>query len=169
MNEIQAPHGVRERLAEEMREYLALSLYLYACIGAVFLYRAAVLEDHGIGGLEMGAAAVKALVLAKFAMLGRMAGLGEARAASALVPALLRASLGMMAALVLLTAVEEIVVGLLHHRGPGGALAELVDRRWAEVAANVLLLWLILLPYLAYRRLSQMLDAEARRRFLRGG
>jgi hypothetical protein len=169
MTQVHGQHGARQRLAEEMREYLALSLYLFVCIGAVFLYRAALLEEHGIGGLELGAAAVKALVLAKFAMLGRMAGLGEARTASALVPALLRASLGMMAALVLLTAVEEIVVGLLHHRGPDGALAELVDGRWAEVAASMLLLWLILLPYLAYRRLHQVLDAEAGRRFLRGG
>jgi hypothetical protein len=75
----------------------------------------------------------------------------------------------MMAALLLLTAMEEIVVGQLHHRGSDGTLAELVDGRWAEVAASMLLLWLILLPHLAYRRLHLVLHAEASQRFLRGG
>jgi hypothetical protein len=162
-------HGARQRLAEEMREYVVLSLYLFACLGAVFLYRAALLEDHGIGQLEFGGAAVKALVLAKFAMLGRMAGIGEAREDAPLLPAVLRASAGMLLVLVALTAAEEFVVGALRHRGPEGALAEIAGGRWAEVAASVLLLWLILLPYLAFRHLRAALGLDTTRRLMRGG
>ncbi len=167
--EMERRSGAKQRLAEELREYLWLALYLYACIGAIFVYRIALLEDHGIGHVEVGVAAVKALVLAKFAMLGRMAGVGTTRASSAFLPAVLRAAFGMLLVLVLLTAVEEIVVGALRHRGPEGALAAIAGGQWAEVAAGILLLWLILLPYLAFRQLEAALGEDAVRRLMRGG
>lgn len=167
--ETERPHGARQRLAEELRAYLILSLYLYLCIGAVFLYRAALLEDHGIGHVALGAAAVKALVLAKFAMLGRAAGIGEAPEGQALLPAVLRASLAMLLVLVLLMLLEELVLGALRHGGLDGAIGEIAGGRRAEVATSVLLLWLILLPLLAFRRMSAMLSRDAMRRLLRGG
>jgi hypothetical protein len=94
---------------------------------------------------------------------------GEAPSDVPLVPAVLRASVGVLLLLVLLTVAEEFVVGWLHHSGPEGALADIRRGRWAEIAAGVLLLWLVLLPYFAFRHAWQALGPEAERRLLFGG
>ena len=70
--------SLRHKAVEELREMLALTAYLYVCLGS---YNAA--EKCDLAGSEgilpdlWGIAIVKALVLAKFMLLGRAAKLGE--------------------------------------------------------------------------------------------
>jgi hypothetical protein len=63
--------------------------------------------------VELGVAAVKALFLARFAILGRVAGVGTPQARAAFLPATLRAACGTLLLLVLLTGVEEVAAGIL--------------------------------------------------------
>ena len=63
--------GVKARLREELRHYLFVSAYLYVCIGAIELFKIAVLRDAGIVYLPLGFAAAKALILRLWA--GRIA------------------------------------------------------------------------------------------------
>src|SRR6516225_12027773 len=69
--------GLREKAASELKEFAALSLYLYVCLGAVVLFKSATLQHAGIGYTAWGIAAVKALLLAKFMLVGRAMHLGK--------------------------------------------------------------------------------------------
>ena len=67
------------RAVEEFRELLIITVYLYICLGALMLQKTAVLRDAGISFDVWGIAIVKALLLAKFMLLGRALHIGQAR------------------------------------------------------------------------------------------
>ena len=67
----------RQKAAREFTEMAALALYLYICLGAVLLLKAAILQDVGVNVAIWGIAALKALVLAKFMLIGRALQVGK--------------------------------------------------------------------------------------------
>jgi len=66
-----------QRAVHEFKEMAILAVYLYVTLGAVILMKTAVLHDAGISFTPWGLAAVKALVLAKFMLIGRAMKIGE--------------------------------------------------------------------------------------------
>ena len=63
---------LHQRAMHELKELVFISLYLYVTLGAVILMKAAVLHTEGVQFTPWGIAIVKAVVLAKFMMLGEM-------------------------------------------------------------------------------------------------
>jgi hypothetical protein len=145
-----------------------VALYLYVCLGAILLYRAAILGEHRFGAVPYGTAAIKALVLAKFVLLGEAARLGERMAPRGLVAAIAQRSILFVALLAGLTLVEEVVVGLVHGEAALASLSAFVTGRWAEIGASSLLLWLVLIPYAATQHLRAAMGEEAWRRLMSG-
>lgn len=157
------------RLLEEIKAYLGLSLYLYVCFTAVLLYKASILEEHGVTYAPYGLAAMKALILGKFILLAQALRVGERGVGH--LPLVLRLAYGsvmLLIVLVLLSVVEEAVAGLIHGRTVAQSVGEAVFGAWFEIAASCLLMWLILVPYLAYRMVREALGPEAWRRLLSG-
>ncbi len=159
----------RHRLAHEVKAYLSAAAYLYVCLGAVLIYRWTLVGAHGAGALHFGTAAIKAAVLAKFLLLGEAARLGERMRPTSLLLAVLHRSLALLAVLVVLSLIEEAVVGLIHGDSAEHALEAFGAGRWQEIAASCLLLWLVLMPYVAFQRLRGLMDDDAWTRFLRNG
>ena len=62
--------SLKHRLREELRHYVIVAAFLYVCFGALQLYKTAVLEDAGVHYLPLGVAAVKALIIGKFLLVG---------------------------------------------------------------------------------------------------
>jgi hypothetical protein len=71
-----------QKLKHELREYALLSAYLYVCFGALILYKMAILGEVGVSYTLAGLAAIKALILAKFILLGHGVGFDWVRAGS---------------------------------------------------------------------------------------
>ena len=96
-----------QRAMHELKELVFISLYLYITLGSVILMKTAVLHTEGIPFTPWGIAIVKAVVLAKFMLLGNAMKLGERNTTSPLIwPTLERA----LAFLVLLISHDD-------HRG----------------------------------------------------
>src|SRR5689334_11354180 len=66
MHEIQPKRPMHQRIKHELKEYGAVCLYLYVCLGALILYKEALLRAEGINYTSYGLAAIKALILGKF-------------------------------------------------------------------------------------------------------
>jgi hypothetical protein len=160
--------GLGQRLAEEVRSYALLSLYFFVCFAAILTYKSAILAEEGVTFSPLAFAAIKAIVLAKFLLIGRAARLGERLRQDHLARATLARSALFAAFIFLLVLVEESVVGLIHGRTVGDALGEMLSGRVLEVAATVVLLWLVLLPYLALQEMKARLGEEAWRNLLAG-
>jgi hypothetical protein len=156
-----------QRAREEFLSYLAVSAYLLIWFLAVLFYKSAVLRSVGIAFAPFGVAVVKALILGKFIVALEAVKLGEGRGAQATLAAqiTIRAVI-FTVALVLMSLVEEVVVGHFHGHAVTDTLGDI--SAW-QLLANALLLFLVLLPYLAFRRLAQRFGALPELLFSRKG
>jgi len=147
----------RRKATREFKEMAALALYLYICLGAVLLLKAAILQDVGVNVAIWGIAAVKALLLAKFMLIGRALQLGKRFRDRPLVWPTIYHALMFLLLLLVLTSIEEIVVGSVRHRPLLDSLTHVVGPTVFEGIAVCLVLFLILLPYSAFVCLSDVL------------
>lgn len=153
---------LRHRLAEELTTLAALTLYLYICFGALILLKASILREEGISYTLWGVSVIKAVVVAKFMMVGRVMGLGRRYHHLPLIwPTLYRAFV-FLVLLLALTTVEEIIVGVIRSRSLASSLQHVVGPIFFEGLAVCLVMLLILLPYCAFQSLADVMGGEAR-------
>jgi hypothetical protein len=155
-----------ERIAEELRSVAITTIYLFVCFCAVLFYRMAVLQKYGIDFAPFGLAAIKALVMAKFIMLGRMTGMGDRYKDKPLIYPVLHQSLLFLVLLIVLSLAEETIKGWFHGQSVIDVLRDMGG--WLQIAATALLLWLVLVPYLGFIRLAQTLGEERLQKIVLG-
>ena len=147
-----------ERITEELRRVAITTSYLFVCFSAVLFYRMAVLQKYGIDFAPFGLAAIKALVLGKFIMLGRMTGIGDRYKDRPLIYPVLHQSLLFLVLLVALSLAEETIKGWFHGQSAVDVFRDMGG--WLQIAATALLLWLVLVPYLGFIRLAETLGED---------
>ena len=123
--ETYAKATLRQRAEHELKELAIISAYLYVTLGAVILMKTAVLHTEGIAFAPWGIAIVKAVVLGKFVLLGNLAHVGGRDISAPLIWPTLRRAFAFLVLLVVLTIIEEVVVGLFHHQSIAASLGEL--------------------------------------------
>ena len=155
--ETYAKATVRQRAEHELTELAIISAYLYVTLGAVILMKIAVLHTEGIAFAPWGIAIVKAVVLAKFVLLGNLAHVDGRDISGPLIWPTLRRAFAFLVLLVVLTIIEEVVVGLFHHQSIAASLGDLFGARLLETLAGYLIMFLVLIPYFAIRVLSEAL------------
>jgi hypothetical protein len=140
-----------------MIAYLAVSGYLLIWFSAVMFYKATILGSVGIQFAPFGLAAVKALILGKFILVLEALRLGERRKGSRVLALdILREALLFTLVLIVLSIVEELIVGHFHGREARATIAEMGGGTIPQAIATSILMFLVLLPYLAFRRLALM-------------
>lgn len=147
-----------ERITEELRRVAITTCYLFICFSAVLFYRMAVLHSYGIDFAPFGLAAIKALVIGKFIMLGRMTGIGDRYKDKPLIYPVLHQSLLFLVLLIALSIVEETIKGWFHGQSVVDVLRDMGG--WLQIAATALLLWFVLVPYLGFVRLAETLGED---------
>ena len=155
--ETQLKPTLRQRAGHELKELAIISAYLYVTLGAVILVKTAVLQTEGIAFAPFGIAIVKAVVLGKFVLLGHLAHVGGRNISGPLIWPTLRRAFAFLVLLVLLTIIEEVVVGLFHHQSIAASLGDLFGARLLETLAGYLIMLLVLIPFFAFRVLSEAL------------
>ena len=145
------------RAIEEAKEMLALTAYLYVSLGSIILLKSAILRDVGIDYTVWGIAIVKALVLAKFMLLGRAAKLGERYRHRPLIWPTLHMALMFLILLLVLTTLEELLVGAINGRPLSESLTHIVGPSLYVGVATCLVMFLILVPYCAFKTLGAVL------------
>lgn len=164
--ETNAKVTLRQRAEHELKELAVISAYLYITLGAVIMMKTALLHTEGIAFTPWGIAIVKAVVLGKFVLLGNLAHVGGRDISGPLIWPTLRRAFAFLVLLVILTIIEEVVVGLFHHRSIAASLGELFGARLQETLAGYLIMLLVLIPFFAFRVLSEALgDGRLERMF----
>lgn len=155
-----------ERLRHELMQLAIVSLYLFVCFGAIVLYKASVLRAYNINYVLYGAAAIKALVVAKFVLLGQAVRLGEKQRSKPLIYYIAYRVLLFAALILVLTLIEEIVIAWIH----GKAISEPFSNRgvWLQLGAQCILLCLILTPYFGLDAISEAFGPDRVRRMFFG-
>jgi hypothetical protein len=151
---VEAPTKVTlaQRARIELIEFLGLSVYLFICFGALMAYKAAILRSVGVEFAPFGLAIVKALISAKFIMLLEALKLGE-RSKRTYYPLIniLKTSSLFAIFLIILTVIEELIIGAIHGKEAREILSEIAGGTLPQALAVGLLLFLVMIPYFAYR------------------
>lgn len=146
------------RARNEFIEYLLISAYLYVCFGSVLLYKATILKGAGIEYAAFGIAIVKALILGKFLLMLHALRIGERGAGGSTVLAnILKKSVLFALLLIVMTVIEEMIVGYFHGRPIREVLHELAGGTLPSAFATAELLLLILIPYFGFREIGASL------------
>jgi hypothetical protein len=147
-------------VAHEFRAYAAVSLYLFVCFSVLLIYEASRSADARIALDTFGTAAVKALIIGKFILIGEALKPGSRQAARNLMQRIAWRSLGLLFVLVILKLLEEVIVGLFHDRDVSATIQALIDAPWLAMLAPVLIMLLILIPLMMAIELDKALGAE---------
>jgi len=166
MHEIHPKRPMHQKIKHELREYGAVCLYLYVCLGALLLYKTALLRAEGVSYTSYGLAAIKALILGKFMLIGHALRIGERYSEEPLIYPILHKSFAFLGLLFVLDAIEEVISGMIHGRSFQGSLSDVAGGTWLQILATCLLFFLILLPYFAYREVSRSLGEGGLKRLL---
>jgi hypothetical protein len=151
-----AKPGLRQRAIDELKEFLVIALYLLICFTALLYLKAAILRAEGITFAPFGIAAVKALILAKFMSMGHMLHIGERYKDRALIWPTLYRSAAFLVFLLVLDALEEVIVGMLHHRPITDSLMDIGGGTRDQFIATLIIMLLILTPFFAFRTLGEI-------------
>jgi hypothetical protein len=157
---------LREKALRELKTFGILSLYLWICFAAIVFMGEAIMQFKGVSYLPWGFALIKAVIIAKFVMLGEMLQSRERRKHERLLVSILRRTLILLVLLVILTFLEEVVVSLIHGQQLSEAIARAAARDALQLTAKVVLMLLILLPYVGLRALADALGEDRLMRLL---
>jgi hypothetical protein len=156
---MEKPNGTKPKLAQraahEAIEIAVIALYLFICFAALLYLKASILAEYGVPFAPLGIAAAKSLICAKFVSLGNLLHLGERLKGRPLVWQTLYRSAVFLALLLVLNALEEVAMGLLHHRAAADSLAELSGGSLNQLLAFSLVGFLTLVPFFAFRTLGE--------------
>jgi hypothetical protein len=97
------------------------------------------------------------VVLAKFMLIGEAMKIGERATTSPLIWPALKKTFALLGLLIVMTIIEEAVVGLFHHHSIAASLGELFGARLEETIAGYVIMLLVLIPYCAFRVLDEAL------------
>jgi hypothetical protein len=150
-----AQRKLAERARHELVAYLGVSGYLLVWFSAVLFYKSTILRSVGIEFAPFALAAVKALILGKFMLVLEALKFGEhGQRSDLLIVDIVKKALLFTLALFVLSIIEEMVVGYFHGRRATEVLTDIDGPRALQTFASAILVFLVLLPYLAFRRLA---------------
>jgi hypothetical protein len=141
----------------EVKEFAIIAGYLYICFFSLTAYKVAILHTQGIGYAPAGIAIIKAVVLAKFMMIGHALDIGKRFESRPLIWETLSRVLAFFVLLCALTIVEELIVGAIHGHSISHSFAELTGSGLAEALVRIFIVLLILVPYFAFVSLGEAL------------
>jgi hypothetical protein len=152
--------GFREWLMEEVVSFSYLATYLFICFVIILYFKFALLEEQGVVFAPFGFALVKALIVAKFMLIGRSLEKRRSDRRHPLIVPTLRRAIFMTVVLVVLMAIEEVLVGLVHGRSVLTSLSELGGHTVHERIATISMQLLIMLPLFAFLELGNVVGHD---------
>jgi hypothetical protein len=156
---IKSKPTMREKAANELKEFAIITVYFYVCFGSLIYFKFTILQAQGVTFAPWSIAIVKAAICAKFMLMGRAFHIGEHYNRHPLIVPTLYRSFAFLALLVVLNVIEEIVVGAIHGRAALDTMTGIAGGPQQMLAASVILL-LILVPYFAFRSLADVIGEE---------
>ncbi|MCX7054918.1 MAG: hypothetical protein NTU56_12025 [Proteobacteria bacterium] len=159
---------LKERAIEELHTFKLVAGYLFVCLAVLMFYESTLPGGADAGVFSLGAAAIKAAILAKFLLLGQALGVGEKARVAQWGPAVFAKSVQLWLLVIALSVMEELLVGRYHGIPLVATLADYESRSITHMLAKSLVVLLILLPLIATREFSRTLGPGVLRGILAG-
>jgi hypothetical protein len=148
-------HG--SKIWRELEQLFQIFIYIYVCLGAFLLFRMSIASKQDVQFMHFGYAALKALVLAKFMLLGYWLHLEKRHRDKPLIYSVLYQALAFWLLLVVLSVLEEVVVARIHGQSISTAFDDILGSRLYRILAESLILFIVILNFVAFRQLGDSL------------
>jgi hypothetical protein len=150
-------HGVKHKLAHELRRLAITFLYLAGFFLVFRLYTKLVLKEYQVNFFAYGLTLLKSLALAKIILTGEALRLGETSRPRPLIVLTLYYSLVFSAFALAFEIVEHLILGWLRGERPTAVVAELLEHGWPHLAAMTMVVFVAFLPFFAFRETGRAL------------
>lgn len=158
MNE--AKRTLKQRAFREVREYFAISLYLFVVFSTFAFYKAVLLAEHNADFAPHGFALINALALAKVILIAQDLHLADQfRDAPLIVPTLLK-SFVFASVLTCFKFAEETAVGVFHGQSLHASISVIGGGSWKVILAFSVLLFVVLIPFFGFTELRRVFGED---------
>ena len=149
---------LKQKAYQGLKEYLAISCYLWLVFSLFVLYRAVLLSER-ISLIAHGEALINALALGKVMLVARELHFAEKFKEKPLIYATLFKSVAFAIILGVFKILEEVGIGLYHGKSAGQSMAE-VGGTLNGILAMMAILAVLLIPFFAFTELRDILGKE---------
>jgi hypothetical protein len=149
--------GWKKRLAHELLQYWINFFYLAFFFSAFIWYRRLILAEYRITYLHYGMGIVEALILAKVILLGDALHLGRKFEERPLIYPALHKAVVFSLFVGLFAILEHMIGGVIHGKGLGGGLHEILNEGRDELLARCLLTFFAFIPFFAFKELGRVM------------
>ena len=161
-------HKAKEVLVHEVKRFLVMFFYLWALLGLFVLNEKVTLREHGIHFAPHGFAFINALILAKVMLIAEDLNLGARLQPRPLIYPILTEALMLSVLFICFHVIEKMVVGLVAGETLAGSVPTIGGGGVIGLICVALILFISLLPYFAFRRVSRELGPGRMREMLLG-
>jgi len=157
--------GIKQKALHELREFVALSLYLAFFFCALAAYRMLLLRDFGAQSVTFAFALFNALVVAKVIMLGEMAHVGKRYEAKPLILSIFWKAVMFGLLVFAFHFVEEVIKHLVHGKSIAAAFQEI---RMDDLLGRSLVIFSTFITLFGFREFRRVLGDATFRSMLYG-
>jgi hypothetical protein len=151
------PKKLKEKVKEELRVMLLLTLYLFTLFGTLTIYKRLILAEHGIHFGDYGASLIDALVLAKAILIGAALRLGSRfNDRPLIIPALYKTFCFSLLVLAVALA-ERLIKGWWAGETTAAVFAACGGPEKWPILARVMMLFFALIPFFAFWETNRVL------------
>jgi hypothetical protein len=152
-----AHESLKDKAINEMKIYLAVTLYLWVLLALFAMYKKALLQENGIDYWNQSYAFVSALILGKVILLGDILKLGDSLRKRALVWVVLGKTLIFAVLLMAFHVAEEVIRALIKGLPVMESILHIGGGSWFGVYTYAAIMFVMLIPLAAFRELSFVL------------
>ena len=162
MNRLPSKAAIAERAEIEVKELFFLTLYLFIVFSALLFLKSAILEAQGVHWGYWGFAAIKALLVAKFILIGRALHIGEGLRTRPLIWQTLHKAIAFTIFVAILTVIEDAAIGMaIHGKTFAQSTADLGGGTLRQMIATEFIVFLVFIPLFAFGALSEVMEDKA--------
>jgi hypothetical protein len=141
---------LKQKVADELRKFWAIAIYLLVVFGAFTTYKRLVLSEAGISYYHYGFAVIESVILAKVIMIGEALRLGRRFESPPLIIPVLAKSVVFGLFFAVFTVLEHTIDGLLHHQGWADIAHSIVAAGRTEILARTIMVITTFVPFFAF-------------------
>lgn len=151
---------VKQKAYQQLKEYLAITLYLWLVFGLFVLYKSILLSEHGFSLAAHGMALFNALALGKIMLVARGLHFADYFKEKPLIYPTLLKSVAFAVVLSCFKILEGVGVGWYRSKSFSESISEIGGGTLGGILALMVILAVLLIPFFAFTELRQILGAD---------
>lgn len=159
---------MHSKFGVELKKIFILFVYFAIWFSALSFLSYSIFRHDGIPYAPLSLALIKALLCAKFMLMGQALYPIESKRDKPLIGQILLRSIVYLGVVILLSALESGLDGWIHHRGFISSLANFGNGDPIHILALSLIYWLIVLPYLTFMSLQSIIGSPEMKKIFLG-